>query len=89
MTFSRDVLRIDAAGETERIVQSIRETVLARLKRRGAVLGLSGGVDSSVVAALCVRALGKERVLGLFMNEEDTSPDTRQLAQLAAEHAGI
>ena len=89
MTFSRDVLRIDAAGETERIVQQIRETVLARLKRRGAVLGLSGGVDSSVVAALCARALGKERVLGLFMNEEDTSPDTRQLAQLAAEHAGV
>jgi NAD+ synthase len=87
--FSKDVLRIDAARETERIVQTLREVVLGKLRRRGAVVGLSGGVDSSVVVALCVRAFGKERTLGLFMNEEDSSEDTTRLAQLAADHSGV
>ncbi len=60
-----------------------------KLKRRGAVLGLSGGVDSSVVAALCVRALGKDAVLGLFMNERDSSADTVTFGRLIADHLGI
>lgn len=87
--FSADHLRLDAALETERVARSIREIVFKTLKRRGAVLGLSGGIDSSVTAALCVRALGPERVLGLLMPETDSSVDTTRLGQLVARSLGI
>ena len=83
------VLHVDAAAEVERICAAIREQVLGRLKRRGAVLGLSGGIDSSVVAALCARALGPAKVLGLFMPERDSSADALLLGRLAAESCGI
>jgi NAD+ synthase len=88
MMFSRKALEIDAAAEIERCTKAIREW-LGQLKRRGAVVGLSGGIDSSVVAALCVRALGKERVFGLHMHERESSEETRQLSQLIAASLGI
>ena len=50
---------------------------------------MSGGIDSSVVAALCVRALGPERVLGLLMPERDSSDDALRLGSMLAEHLGI
>jgi NAD+ synthase len=86
---SKDVLRLDAPAEVKRIVATIREQVFRTLRRKGAVIGLSGGVDSSVAAALCVRALGKDRVLGLLMPEVDSSPDSLALGQLMAAHLGI
>ena len=79
------LLRLDAAAETERICAVIRSQVRDSLKRRGAVLGLSGGIDSSVCAALAVRALGAERVIGLFMPENDSSPDSLRLGQEIAD----
>ncbi len=81
--------KIDVVEEIERICRILREQVLGTLRRRGAVLGLSGGVDSSVVAALCARALGPDRVLGLLMPERDSSPDALRLGRAAAEAAGI
>jgi NAD+ synthase len=87
--FSREALAIDAAAVAEQIGDAIRRHVLGTLKRRGIVVGLSGGVDSSVVAALAVRALGKERVLGLFMPERDSADDSLRLGMLVAEHLGI
>ncbi len=75
--------------ETDRICGTLREQVLHRLRRKGAVLGLSGGIDSSVCAALCARALGRERVLGLFMPERDSSPESLELGRLLAESLGI
>lgn len=86
---SRDVLAIDAEAEIERILSGIRDIVLRRLRRRGAVLGLSGGIDSSVVAALCARALGEDNVLGLLMHERESSQETREHSLLAARHLGI
>jgi NAD+ synthase len=87
--FHRDVLRIDAPKVAEAIAASIREQVLGTLRRRGAVVGMSGGIDSSVVAALCARALGKDRVLGLLMPERDTSSDAARLGRMLAEQLGI
>lgn len=89
MAFSRDSLKVDADREIERIAKEIRGWLSHQLKRRGAVVGLSGGIDSSVVAALCVRALGKDRVLGLHMHERESSEDTRQLSKLIADSLGI
>jgi NAD+ synthase len=89
MMFSSQVLKIDAAAEATRIADAVRSMVFGDLRRRGAIVGLSGGVDSSVVAALCVRALGKDKVLGLFMPERDSSADSLELGHLAADALGI
>jgi len=82
--FSRDVLRIDPRRVAEEIEAAIRQLVLGDLRRRGAVVGLSGGIDSSVVASLCTRALGRERVVALLMPERDSSADALRLGGLVA-----
>lgn len=92
MSASPGELRLDppaVAAEIERITSALRSTVLERFHRRGAVLGLSGGIDSSVVAALCARAFGPDRVLGLFLNEAESSADTVRLGRAIAGHLGI
>ena len=85
----KDVLALDAEAEIERIAQSLRAQVLGGFRRRGAVLGLSGGIDSSVVAALCVRAFGKDKVLGLFMPERHSSDDALMLGRMLSNSLGI
>jgi NAD+ synthase len=87
--YSSAVLDLDPATEVERIAAFIRARVTETLRRRGVVLGLSGGVDSSVVAALCARALGKERVLALLMPEHHSSDDSLRLGRLVAGTLGI
>ncbi len=82
---SPDVLRLDPASETERIVAAIRDIVFDRLKRKGAIVAVSGGIDSSVVAFLCARALGKERVFVLFLPETDSSSESLRLGRMVAE----
>jgi NAD+ synthase len=74
-----EALRLDAAGEVDRLCELLRNDVLHRLRRRGAVVGCSGGVDSSVVLALAVRALGPERVLAVMMPERESSPESAEL----------
>jgi NAD+ synthase len=63
--------------------------VLGTLRRKGIVVGLSGGIDSSVVAALAVRALGRGKVLGLCMPERDSSDDSLRLGKSVADFLGI
>jgi len=77
-----------AAGEIERLIGRLREAILGT-RRKGVVVGISGGIDSSVVAALCARAFGPARVLGLTMHEDESSDDTRRLARRLVEHTGI
>ncbi|AJE04875.1 NAD(+) synthase [Geobacter pickeringii] len=89
MEFLPEVLRINAENETERICASVRRDLAHRLKRRGVVVGLSGGIDSSVTAALTARALGKERVLGLLMPERHSAEETLRLSGDVAECLGI
>jgi NAD+ synthase len=88
-TVPRDVLDIDAQAVVEQVVGDLRDTVLKRLRKKGGVVALSGGVDSSVCAALAARAFGPERVLGIFMPESDSAGDTLDLSRLSAESAGI
>ena len=82
---SSDLLRLDAEVETARITSWIRETVFHTLRRKGAVIGVSGGIDSSIVAFLCARALGNERIQLLFMPEADSSPHSLQLGRMVAD----
>ena len=88
-TLSRESLTIDCASEIERIRSAIREQVTQTLRRRGAVIGLSGGIDSTLVASLCAQALGKDRVYGILMPEKESSPESTELGRLAAESLGI
>lgn len=87
--FSSSVLTLNVAEESARIVESMRSQVLGTLRRRGAVVGISGGIDSSVVTALCIRAFGKDKVLGLFMPEHHSSDDALRLGRMLAETMGI
>ncbi|MEJ1121000.1 NAD(+) synthase [Phyllobacterium sp. CCNWLW109] len=82
-------LTIDPAAETERIVAAMREQLRHTLRRRGFVLGLSGGVDSSVCAALAARAVGAQNVLCIFMPENDSDPESLTLGRLVAETYGL
>ena len=88
-SFTVDLLKLDCDKETKKITDTIRKVVLKQFKKRGVVVALSGGVDSSVVGALCVRALGKDRVLGLLMPEKDSAKETHELGRLITEHLGI
>jgi NAD+ synthase len=86
---SADVLRIDPERETEQIVARLREIVGRELRRRGAVVGVSGGIDSSVTAALCARAFGPERTLALLMPEADSDPETLEISRSVADAVGM
>lgn len=87
--FTRRSLELDAAREVERIVQFLQENVQHKLHRQGAVLGISGGIDSSVVLGLCVRAFGAQRVIGILLPERESSPESAELAHLLAKQFDV
>lgn len=89
MEFTKNSIVIDPASETERIVSFLQKSVRQSLHRYGGVVGISGGVDSSVVLALCVRAFGVGRVTAVMMPEKDSDPETERLSRLVAEHFGV
>src|SRR5438874_2238673 len=81
-------LEIDAPAAVTRIRDALRAH-LANMKRRGLVVGMSGGVDSSVCVALAVAAVGPKRVLGLFMPERESDPESLRIARSFAADLGI
>jgi NAD+ synthase len=89
MEFSKDALNIDPHKETERISNFISDTILRNMHKKGAIIGLSGGIDSALSAALCVRALGPEKVLGVILPEKDSSKLSEEYALLLADKLNI
>jgi NAD+ synthase len=87
--FTKDVLKLDCAKETEKICAQIKSLLSNDLKRRGLVLGISGGIDSSVTLALGVKALGKERMFAIQMPERHSADETLYLSGLLADHFGV
>ena len=88
-TTSADLLSINCDDITSRITRAIRLGVGEVLRRRGLVVAMSGGIDSSVCAALAVRALGAARVFGLMLPERDSKPESLRYAQDLAQRLGI
>ena len=88
-TLPKDVLRLEDPEATIREVTEAMRREVKSFRRRGAVVGLSGGIDSSVVAALSARAFGAGKVVGLLMPESDSGEDTLRLGQVAADAYGI
>ncbi len=89
MEFNKDSLRIDPEQVADELCRTILNQIRGTLKKSGAVVGISGGIDSSVVAALCVRALGPKKVVGIMMPETDSSPDSANLAEVLAAKLGF
>lgn len=67
----------------------LRFAIFKKLRKKGAVIGISGGIDSAVTASLCVEAIGKDRVIGLALPEKDSSAESVKLARDFAESLGI
>lgn len=85
-----DILAIDDVGEyVEKLTHNIRKDVLDKFRRRGAVLGISGGIDSSVTLALTVRALGSDNVMAVMLPEKDSSPDSLHYGKLLADKLNV
>ncbi len=89
MSILADAMKISAEEETLRISGWIGKYVFQEFKRRGGVVGVSGGIDSAVTLALTVRALGADRVTALFMPEKDSSPESQVLAAKVASKVGV
>src|SRR5438045_1177471 len=82
-------LDLDPCTAERLIGETMRRQLAEVLHRRGVVVGISGGVDSAVCAALAVRALGAKRVFGLFMPERDSDADSLRLASAWARELGV
>nr|WP_315196369.1 NAD(+) synthase [uncultured Aquabacterium sp.] len=85
----KQLLPLDHDAEITRTTEKIRELMRQHLRRRGLVVAMSGGIDSSVCAALAVKALGPDKVFGLLMPERDSSSESVVKGKLLAEHLGI
>lgn len=86
MNFHKDIIRLENVSDIcERLQKEIKTHIEQTLHRRGAVVGISGGIDSSVCMALTARAIGPNRVTGIMMPEKDSNPESARLATILAE----
>jgi NAD+ synthase len=89
MSFSKDILAVNAQETCREICDFIKHQILNRFKKEGAAVGLSGGIDSALTASLCVKALGREKVLGVILPEKESSPKSFPYAKTLAEKLQI
>jgi NAD+ synthase len=85
----REILKVDAKREAEIVQEFMAGCTKGTPKRDGIIVGVSGGIDSAVVAALAVAAVGKDHVYGLILPEKDSSPDSAKFAQKVIDDLGI
>ena len=89
MVFNRDILRINPEEELEKLSSFIVKQLNVVFRRKGVIVGLSGGIDSAMLAATSVHALGKERVFGLILPETESNPISSDYALKYARVLGI
>ena len=90
LPFSKDILLInDIETVCNKIIADLRDSVFKRLNRLGGVIGISGGIDSSVSMALAANALGTENLLSIMLPEHDSSDDSALFAQKLADKFGV
>lgn len=82
------ILAFDKDATIDKIVTALR-AFARKARKRGVVVALSGGIDSSVTSALCVRAFGPGKVFGLLLPEHDSSSESLRLGRMVAEFHGI
>jgi len=90
LNFDKNALEIE---NIEHVIQSlqnfIHEQVYGNFRKRGIVIGISGGIDSAVAAKLCCGAVGKENVLGIILPEKESNPQSQEFAKKYCEKLGI
>lgn len=86
---TEDIFSFDMDAEVEKVSERIRGLLRSHIRRRGLVVAISGGIDSSVSAALSVKALGPKKVFGLLLPETDSSSQSLSRGKMLAEHLGI
>ena len=90
MVFSKDALYIkDIKNLTKSLESFIHTQTIEKYRKRGIVVGISGGIDSAVAAALSSNAVGKENVLGLILPEKESNPESQKLAKKLCEKLKI
>lgn len=88
--FSKEIILLkNVETATNKIISKLQQDVLYNFKRAGAVVGISGGIDSSVCLALSVKAFGADKVIGIIMPEKDSSPESEELALELAQKFGV
>lgn len=88
--FSKEILHIeDIESVSNTIIKKLKNDVAQNLQRRGGVVGISGGIDSSVVLALSAEAFGPNNVIGIMLPEKDSSDDSKILAKKLANKFGV
>ncbi|WP_405570596.1 NAD(+) synthase [Winogradskyella sp. Asnod2-B02-A] len=88
--FSKDILHIENIETVcNGIIKKLKTDVAKTLQRRGAVIGISGGIDSSVCLALSAKAFGPNKVTAIMLPEQDSSDDSRILAEKLASKFGV
>ena len=88
--FTQDILKIDnPEALIDKISQKLKEDVFRRFRRQGGIVGISGGIDSSVTLAIAAKALGPGKVAGVLLPEHDSSPDSKSLALKLADKFGV
>jgi NAD+ synthase len=88
MKFSRELIKLDCEKTADDLTERLRKQVYNDLKRQGAVVGTSGGIDSAVVAVLCARTFGPDKTLGVLLPDKDSSPDSKALGMELAKTFG-
>ena len=90
INFNKDILILpNVEQEVENITSKLREDIHGILRRNGAVVGISGGIDSSVTLALAVLALGEDKVLGIMLPEKDSNSESKEFALKLAEKFNV
>lgn len=88
--FSKDIILLEnIESVVNEIVNKMQQDVLHTMKRNGGVIGISGGIDSSVCLALAVKAFGPDKILAIMLPEKDSSPDSEVLAMKLAQIYGV
>ncbi|HEX2936194.1 MAG TPA: NAD(+) synthase [Bacteroidales bacterium] len=88
--FSKEIIRLNNVPKiVDNIAKKLNSDIINSLRRKGAVIGISGGIDSAVSMALAVKALGPQNVLGIMLPEKDSSPESATLAQKLADQFGV
>ena len=81
MKFSKNILLIDnIESKINDVTEKLKNGIFSTMKRKGAIVGISGGIDSSVSLALTAKAIGPENVVGILLPEKDSSSESKELA---------
>tara|TARA_B100000949_G_C14210019_1_gene419850 strand:+ start:133 stop:1122 length:990 start_codon:yes stop_codon:yes gene_type:complete len=90
LNYTKDILQIK---DIENVVKSLQDFIRAQTfenyRKHGAVIGISGGIDSAVAAKLCCDAIGKENVFGVILPERESNPQSKVLAEKLCMQLGI